>query len=121
MKDNDFIDNKLYYYLKATYWSAPIFYGPPKIHKPGVPIHPMVSYSGSPLYDLLKAQVIDENNNAKNSATFSKYIRNVPIEDDEIMVYTKIPITDMLNISIMLIMMMNLLRKWLYLKISWSS
>ena len=118
MKDNDFIDNKLYYYLKATYWSAPIFYGPPKIHKPGVPIHPMVSCSGSPLYNLLKAQVIDENNNAKNSATFSKYIRNVPIEDDEIMVYTKIPITDMLNISIILIMMMNLLRKWLYLKIS---
>ena len=49
--------------------------------------------------------VQDENNNAKNSTTFSNYIRNVPIEDDEIMVsfdvtslYMNIPIIDMLNI-----------------------
>ena len=47
----------------------------------------------------------DENNNAKNSTTFSNYIRNVPIEDDEIMVsfdvtslYLNIPIIDTLNI-----------------------
>ena len=49
--------------------------------------------------------VRDENNNAKNSTTFSSYIRNVSIEDDEIMVsfdvtslYTNIPIIDTLNI-----------------------
>ena len=64
-----------------------------KSTKPGVPIRPIVSYSGSPLYSLnkyianiLKAYVRDENNNAKNSTTFPNYIRNVPIEDDEIMV-----------------------------------
>ena len=63
------------------------------LHKPGVPIHPTVSYSGSLLYNLnkcianiLKVYVKDENNNAKNSTTFFNYIRNVPIEDDEIMV-----------------------------------
>ena len=46
-----------------------------------------------------------ESNNAQNSTTFSNYIRNVPIEDDEIMVsfdvtslYTNIPIIDTLNI-----------------------
>ena len=46
-----------------------------------------------------------KNNNPKNFITFSNYIRNVPIEDDEIMVsvdvislYTNIPITDTLNI-----------------------
>ena len=91
---------------------APRFYGQPKIHKPGVPIHPIVSYSGSRLYNLnkyianiLKAYVRDENNNAKNSNMFSNYIRNVPIEDDEIMVSfdvtslnANIPIIDMLNI-----------------------
>ena len=112
LKDNEFIDNKLYYYLKPTDSPAPRFYGQPKIHKPGVPIRPIVSYSGSPLYNLnkyianiLKAYVRDENNNAKNSTTFSNYIRNVPIEDDEIMVsfdvtslYTNIPIIDTLNI-----------------------
>ena len=82
------------------------------LHKPGVPIHPTVSYSGSLLYNLnkcianiLKVYVKDENNNAKNSTTFFNYIRNVPIEDDEIMVlfdvtslYTNIPIIDTLNI-----------------------
>ena len=77
-----------------------------------VPIRSIVSYSGSPLYNLnkyianiLKAYVRDENNNAKNSTTFSNYIRNVPIEDDKIMVsfdvtslYTNIPTIDTLNI-----------------------
>ena len=75
-------------------------------------MRPIVSYSGSPLYNLnkyianiLKAYVKDKNNNANNSTTFSNYIRNVHIEYDEIMVsfnvtslYTNIPIIDMLNI-----------------------
>ena len=93
MKDNEFINNNLYNHLEPTDSSVPTFSGQPKIHKPGVPIRPIVSYSGSPLYNLnkyianiLKAYVRDENNNAKNSTTFSNYIRNVPIEDDEIMV-----------------------------------
>ena len=112
LKDNEFIDNKLYYYLKPADSPAPRFFGQPKIHKPGVPIRPIVSYSGSQLYNLnkyianiLKVYVRDENNNAKNSTTFSNYTRNVPIEDDEIMVsfkitsfYTNIPIIDTLNI-----------------------
>ena len=112
LKDNEFIDNKLYYYLKPTDSPVPRFYGQPKIHKPGVPIRHIASYSGSPWYNLdkyiasiLKAYVQDENNNAKNSTTFSNYIRNVPIEDDEIMVsfdvtslYTNVPIIDTLNI-----------------------
>ena len=97
---------------KPTDSPAPRFYGQPKIHQPGVPIRPIVSYSGSPLYSLnkymaniLKAYVKDEKNNAKNSTTFSNYIRNAPIEDDEIMalrdvtsLYTNIAIIDTLNI-----------------------
>ena len=95
---------------KPTDSPAPRFYGQPKIHQPGVPIRPIVSYSGSPLYSLnkymaniLKAYVKDEKNNAKNSTTFSNYIRNAPIEGDEIMVsfdvislYTNVPIIDTL-------------------------
>ena len=60
--------NKLYYYLKSTDLPGLRFYGQPKICKPGVPVRPMVSYSGSPLYNLnkyianiLKAYVKDEN------------------------------------------------------------
>ena len=78
--------------------------------------------------NLVKAYVKDQNNNAKNSATFSNYIRNVPIENKEIIVsfdvtflYTNIPITDTLNIikvniiniiNILLIMMIKLALQW---------
>ena len=48
---------------------------------------------------------IDENTNAKNFTEFSNYIRNVPIEGDEIIesfdvtsLYMNIPIIDTLNI-----------------------
>ena len=112
LKNNEFIENKLYYYLKATDSPAPRFYVQPKMHKSGVPIRPIVSYVGSPLYNLskyianiLKAYVKDENKNAKDSTTFSNYITNVPIEDDKIMVsfdvtslYTNIPLIATLNI-----------------------
>ena len=114
---------------------APRFYGEPKTHKPGVPIRPAVIYSGSLLHSLnrnidniVKAYVKDQNNNAKNSATFSNYIRNVPIENKEIIVsfdvtflYTNIPIIDTLNIikvsiiniiNILLIMMIKLALQW---------
>ena len=57
------------------------------------------------IVNILKTYVKHENNNAKNSTTFSNYIRNVPIEDDEIMVsfdvtslYTNIPIIDTINV-----------------------
>ena len=73
---------------------------------------PIVLYSGSLYYNLnkcianiLKTCVKDENSKAQNSNTFPDYIRNVPIEDDEIMVsfdvtslYMNIPIIDTLNI-----------------------
>ena len=91
LKDNEFIDNKLCYYVKRTNSPAPRFYGQTKIHKSGVPIGPIVSYSGSPFYNLnkyidniLKAYVKDENNILKSTTTFFNY-RNVPVEDDEIM------------------------------------
>ena len=82
LKTNKFIDNKLYYYLKHTASPAPRFYGEPKIYKLGISIRPIVSHSGSPLYNLdkyiakiLKAYVNDENNNSKNCATFPHHIR----------------------------------------------
>ena len=43
LKNNVFIDNKLYYYLKPTDLPVPRFYGQPKIHKPEVPVHPIAS------------------------------------------------------------------------------
>lgn len=67
------------------------------MQKRGVPIPPIVSCSGSKLYNLYKyianilkkikdKNVEDEKNNAKNSTMFPNYISNVPILDDNIMV-----------------------------------
>ena len=41
LKDNKFIDNEIFH-LKPTDLPVPIFYDQPKMHKPGVPIHPIV-------------------------------------------------------------------------------
>ena len=55
LKKNEFIDNKLYSYLKGTDSSAPGFYCQQKISKPGVVTCPIVSCSGSPSYTLNNA------------------------------------------------------------------
>ena len=52
--DNELFDIKLSYYLKPTESPGPRFYSQPKIHKPGIPMRPIVSYSGSSLYNLNK-------------------------------------------------------------------
>ena len=77
LKEKEFIDNKFYYYFKPTDPPLPIFHGQPKVYKTGVPICPIVSYSGSPLYSLnkyfvnfLNTYAKDENNNPKNYNTF---------------------------------------------------
>ena len=54
LKDNELIDNKLYYYLKPTDSITPRFYGQPKAHEPRVSIHPIISYSNSKLFNLNK-------------------------------------------------------------------
>ena len=87
LKDKEIIDNKLYYYVKPTDLPAPRFYGQPKIHKPGVPICPIVSYSGFLLYNLnkyianiLTTYVKHENNNVKNSTTFPTISEMFPLK-----------------------------------------
>ena len=47
LKDSETIDNYLYYYLKPINLPGLRFYGLLKIHKPEVPMHPIISYSGS--------------------------------------------------------------------------
>ena len=48
MENSEFINNKLYYYLKANDSPSHRFYCHPKIHKPWVSMRPIVSYRGFP-------------------------------------------------------------------------
>ena len=72
LKDNAFIDNRLYQYFKPSISPEPRFYDHSKMHKQGDPISPFVLYPASPLYilnkyivNILKAYVKDKNNKAK--------------------------------------------------------
>ena len=106
------IDKKLYFKLKPTDSPAPRFYGLPKIHKPEIPVRPIVSYTGTPLYnvskyiaDLLKVYIEKEGRHSENSKVFSEYVRSLTVEDDEVLVsfdvtslYTNVPIKETLLI-----------------------
>ena len=108
LRDNGTIDQSLYFKLKPTDSQAPRFYGLPKIHKASIPVRPIVSYSGSPLFNLskyianiLKSYTQLNKQHCKNSKEFSEFIRTHTIEEDEIMVsfdvetlYTNVPIDD---------------------------
>ena len=82
------------------------------MHKANIPVRPMVSYRGSPLFNLskyianiLKPYTLLNKQHCKNSKEFSEFIRAHTIEEDEIMVsfdvealYTNVPIDDALAI-----------------------
>ena len=91
---------------------SPRFYCQPKVQKPAVTTRLIASYSGSPLHNpnkfitnALKAYV----NNAKNSTMFSKFIRNVPIESNIIMLLFN---DTSLSISVPIVAIFNLMMEF---------
>ena len=54
LRDNKLIDQQQYLKLKPTGSQPPRFYGLPKIHKDGIPVCPIMSYTETPLYEVLK-------------------------------------------------------------------
>ena len=83
----------------------PFIYGLPKIHKPDVPLRPIVSFYTSPSYQLskyltrlLSPLVGNTSSNVKNSAEFKTFITSQQLKSDEVLVsfdvvslFTKIP------------------------------
>ena len=63
LKKTDKIDFRRYNRLRCSVPQPPKLYGPPKLHKPNIPMRPIVSFCGSPTYQL------------------SKYLTNVPKQD----------------------------------------
>ena len=112
LRDNNLIKQQEYFKLKPTGTQPPRFYGLPKIHKDGIPMRPIVSYTGTPLYEISKyiANILRPYGKLKeqhthSSKSFSTFICQQKIEPDEIMVsfdvtslYTTIPIDQALLI-----------------------
>ena len=75
------IPEHLYYHLRSSEGKVPLLYGLPKIHKPGIPPRPTVSFVNSPTYALskhlgsiLSSVVGNSPSHVRNSADFASFI-----------------------------------------------
>eukprot|EP00061_Rhincodon_typus_P005178 g24390.t1 len=82
-----------YMRMKPEGMKTPRFYGLPKVHKPGNPLRPIVSRSGTPLHKLakglqqrLKYLVDGSPHSIHSTQDFLNTLHNIKIRDDEIMV-----------------------------------
>ena len=93
-KKTDAIDTERYYRLRCSVPQPPKLFGLLKLHKPGIPMRPIVSFCGSPTYQLSKylttiLQSLTNKSRRKLQSTenFIDAIRTVQILDDYKLVY----------------------------------
>ena len=110
-KDNK-IDEAQYKQLYPTTEYVPRVYATPKIHKPNVPLRPIVDYTGSigyatsrALSDILSPLVGNTPRHVKNSQDLAEEMTEILIEEDEnflshdvISLFTNVPIQKALEI-----------------------
>lgn len=96
--------------------TAPRIYGLPKIHKPGIPLRPIVSSFQVPCYELSKfvgkilKNIISEQYNVKNSLQVKEQLKNMKLQQGEMLVsfdvislFTNIPVHTAIR---------NIMTKW---------
>ena len=90
------LTSPLYNHLRSSAGKIPLLYGLPKIHKPEVPLRPIVSFVGSPSYQLSKhlAHILsplvgNTPSHVKNSTQFAEFISQQSVAPGEI--YTSLP------------------------------
>ena len=76
---NGELPRQLYNTLRSSAGNIPHLYGLPKIHKPGTPLRPIVSFVDSPSYQLskhLSELLVGKSHSAvKNSGEFADFLR----------------------------------------------
>ena len=97
----------MYKSLYPTGAGSPKFYGLPKIHKPGMPLRPIVSSIGAVTYQtskevarILKALVGKSEHHVKNTQDSIESIKGIHLDEDQCMVsydvkalFTSVPTT----------------------------
>ena len=110
------INKTMYDKMRTTFSNAPQLYELPKIHKPDVPLRPIVSTIGSATYYLAKELTKTISPLAgksfsfvQDSSDFVQKIKNIRLEEDTVLVsfdvvqlFTKVPIEESLEVTIML-------------------
>lgn len=84
----------MYKRLRCPSGSTPLIYGLPKIHKPGVPLRPVVTFYTSPTYQLSKFLVKllspltgSTSSFVHNSRDFVSFVHSVSLDSDEILFF----------------------------------
>ena len=112
LKKEDKITDKQYKELFPTAENIPRIYATPKIHKPQVPLKPIVDYTGSigystsrALADILGPLVGNTIHHVKNSKDLAQEMSEVLIEEDEIFnshdvvsLFTNVPIQQAIDV-----------------------
>ena len=100
------IPERLYYHLRSSAGKVPLLYGLPKIHKPEVPLRPIVSFVNSPTYALSKhlvsilSPLVGKSPlHVRNSADFASFIAGQTVHQgmtlvsfDIVSLFTKVPV-----------------------------
>ena len=88
-KKTDVIDIQRYNRLRCRVPQPPKLHGLPKLHKPNIPMRPIVSFCGSPTYELskylttiLKPLTNESRHKLQSTETFIGAIKPIQIADD---------------------------------------
>ena len=106
LKKTDKIDFRRYNRLRCSVPQPPKLYGLPKLHKPNIPMRPIVSFCGSPTYQLskyltnvLKPLTEESRHKLQSTENFIDAIKTIQIPDDHKLVsfdvkslFTSIPL-----------------------------
>ena len=100
------ISERLYQWLRSSAGKVPLLYGLPKVHKPGTPLRPIVSFVNSPTYTLSKHLVTILSplvgrchSHVRNLFDFASFIayqtlahNMVMVSFDVVSLFTKVPV-----------------------------
>jgi hypothetical protein len=93
MRHNHILTDNEYHRMKPGDSVLPLFYGQPKIHKPNIPLRPIIAFCGATTYNLakelsnrLRPLTLKSNHMLKNTRDFIERIKDIEIDHDEVMV-----------------------------------
>ena len=82
------MSQKVYDHLRPSATVCPKFYGLPKIHKPDVPLRPIVAFQGSPTYNLAKylAEILKPlvGNSEHHIVNFKELLQKLKLDEKKI-------------------------------------
>jgi hypothetical protein len=85
LKKSNIISKATYEKLYSSDGLSPRFYGLPKIHKPEIPLRPIVSFVNSPTYGV-SSFLGNTENTVKNSCHFAEFVRGITLKADQVLV-----------------------------------